>query len=132
MKAPHRDKLLLGSLGALVVYSLTYAELRFSHVLVHRWYEILNPKAQSGTHGVDYWIVEDIGHGSFFNRATWKPRNDSADAFLRAGFFPLVEAESLMWTSRARLQNTGKIWFYDSAQRAALKRVLSGDPRSLK
>lgn len=110
------------------LYCIAYVGLRTSHVLVHRWYEIIKPGSfEEGRHGFDYWIVNDIGHGSFLDQTTLRPRVDLWDSLLRTVFSPCAQSEALFWTARERIRFGGGLWFYTTEQRKELKRVLRGE-----
>ena len=112
---------------AAILYCLAYVGLRTSHVVVHRWYEIIKPSSSAGKHGSDYWIMNDVGHGSFLDPTTLKPRVDRWDRILRTVFAPFVQSETLFWTARERIRFGGGLWFYTTAQRQELRRVLRGE-----
>lgn len=121
-----KEHLKTGIVITAALFALTYVGLRTSRILVHRWCEVIKPGGKEDRHGSDYWIRHDVGHGTFLNPATLIPRSDRCDSLLRCLFLPCVEAEGMFWTMRERINSGGGVWFYTSAQRQELRKVLIG------
>src|SRR5688500_11369866 len=101
MTSKWKRRMVIGA-AYLLTYCLFYVALRSSHILVHRRYVIMKPGETNDKAGFTYWVINDVGHRPFLDAVSLRPKKSLCDRLLRAPFWPLEEAEGLLWTLRER------------------------------